>query len=407
MTGAPGMAAPRARDELTVCLVAGEESGDRLGAALMRALVRGHDGTVRFCGVGGRAMTAEGLTSLYPIDQHALMGFAAVVRQLPAILRRIRDTAAAIVAIRPHVLVIIDSPDFTLQVAKRVRAAAPGIPIVDYVSPTVWAWRPGRARAMRAYVDHVLAVLPFEPAVHERLGGPPCTYVGHPLVEHVGELRPSATETERRLADPPVLLVMPGSRRGEIRRFIEPFGQAIALVSQRVGQLELVVPTVPAIADDVRTAVSAWSPAPIVIDDPAGKHHAFRVARAALAKSGTGTLELALAGVPTVAAYRVAAWEAAILRLLAPQPSTIILANLVLGENVVPELLQEDCVPQKLAAALVPLLGPGPPRRRQLDAFARLDAVMEIGSAEPSTKAARIVLDVAARRRAPAAAGNP
>ena len=312
------------------------------------------------------------------------------------ILRRIRQTAAAIIAARPDVLVIIDSPDFTHRVARRVRAAAPSIPIVDYVSPSVWAWRPGRARAMRAYVDHVLAILPFEPAVHRKLGGPPTTYVGHPLAEQVKALRPDAAEFLRRQADPPVVLVLPGSRPAEIRRLLGPFGAALELVRHRAGNIELMLPSIPAVLQEVRNATADWPVAPRVIVDPEEKLRAFRIARAALAASGTVTLELALAAVPTVAAYRVAGWEAAIARRLIRVPS-VILANLVLGENIVPELLQDACVPERLAAALFPLLCDGPERRRQLEAFARLDQIMEIATAQPSRRAAEIVL-AAARR---------
>jgi len=170
---------------LKVHLVAGEESGDRLGAALMRALKQRHDAR------SGLPVSVDrtwpgGVRSPFAIDELSIIGFAAVPRRLPSILRRIRETAHAVVAARPDALVIIDSPDFTHRVARRVRAFAPSIPIVDYVSPSVWAWRSGRARAMRSYIDHVLAILPFEPAAHQQLGGPPCTYVGHPLAERVG-----------------------------------------------------------------------------------------------------------------------------------------------------------------------------------------------------------------------------
>jgi lipid-A-disaccharide synthase len=398
MTGAIPGQAPPARG-LAVFLVAAEESGDRLGAALMQALAERHPGAVSFAGVGGRAMVAAGLASLFPVGELPTMGFAAIPRRLAAILRRIRQTAAAAIAARPDVLVIIDSPDFTHRVARRVRAAAPDIPIVDYVSPSVWAWRPGRARAMRAYVDHVLAILPFEPAVHRRLGGPPTTYVGHPLAEQVKGLRPDAAEFSRRQADPPVVLVLPGSRPAEIRRLIDPFGTALELVRRRAGTIELLLPTVPALAEPVRNATANWPVAPRVIADSEEKLRAFRIARAALAASGTVTLELALAAVPTVAAYRVAAWEAAIARRLIRVPS-VILANLVLGENIVPELLQDACVPERLAAALVPLIADGPERRRQLEAFGRLDEIMEIATAQPSRKAAEIVL-AAARRELP------
>jgi len=395
MTGAiAGQAPPAGR--LAVFLVAAEESGDRLGAALMQALAQEHPGGLAFSGVGGRAMAAAGLDSLFAIEELPTLGLAAIPRRLAAILRRIRQTAAAIIAARPDVLVIIDSPDFTHRVARRVRAAAPSIPIVDYVSPSVWAWRPGRARAMRRYVDHVLAILPFEPAVHRKLGGPPTTYVGHPLAEQVKRLRPDAAELSRRNADPPVVLVLPGSRPAEIRRLLGPFGAAIERVRRDAGNIELLLPTVPALAEQVRNATATWPMAPRVIADWQEKLRAFRIARAALAASGTVTLELALAGVPTVAAYRVAGWEAAIARRLIRVPS-VILANLVLGENVVPELLQDECVPERLAAALVPLLADGPERRRQLEAFGRLDGIMEIATAQPSRRAAEIVL-AAARR---------
>ncbi len=393
MIGAiPGQAPPAGR--LAVFLVAAEESGDRLGAALMDALARQHPGALSFAGVGGGAMAAGGLESLFPIEELPIIGLASIPRRLAMILRRIRQTAAAIIAARPDVLVIIDSPDFTHRVARRVRAAAPSIPIVDYVSPSVWAWRPGRARAMRAYVDHVLAILPFEPAVHRKLGGPPTTYVGHPLAEQVKALRPDAAELLRRQADPPVVLVLPGSRPAEIRRLLGPFGAALELVRHRAGNIELMLPSIPAVLQEVRSATADWPVAPRVIVDPEEKLRAFRIARAALAASGTVTLELALAAVPTVAAYRVAGWEAAIARRLIRVPS-VILANLVLGENIVPELLQDACVPERLAAALFPLLCDGPERRRQLEAFARLDQIMEIATAQPSRRAAEIVLAAA------------
>ena len=240
---------------------------------------------------------------------------------------------------------IIDSPEFTHRVARRVRARAPEIPIVDYVCPSVWAWRPGRARAMRAYVDHVLALLPFEPAAMRELGGPACTYVGHPLSERAARLRPNAEEARRRLADPPVLLVLPGSRGSEIRRMAGVFGQAAALAAERVGKLEVVVPAVPRLAEAVQAAVAAWPVPARVVTDQDEKDAAFRIARAALAKSGTSTLELAVAGIPMVAAYKVPLFEEAVARLLLTV-DTVILANLVLGENVVPELLQRDFTPK-------------------------------------------------------------
>jgi lipid-A-disaccharide synthase len=392
MTAAPQFAA----QPLAIAIVAAEESGDALGAALARALTEA-DGAVRLSGVGGGAMAAAGIASPFSIAELSIIGLTAIPRRLPTILRRIRDTADAIVKARPHALVIVDSPDFTHRVARRVRRLAPDIPILDYVSPSVWAWRPGRARAMRRYLDHVLAILPFEPSVHAQLGGPPCSYVGHPLVERITELRPGPDETARRLAEPPIILVLPGSRSGEVSRLAGVFGAAIGRLRSRIGAFELVVPTIPQIAPQLRDSVAGWAVPPRLVVDPAEKWAAFRRARAALAASGTVTLELALSGVPMVAAYRLHALEAVVaraIRLRARLPS-VILANLVIGENVVPELLQEDCTPEKLADALFAVIGEGEQRQRQIEGFRRLDDIMKIGGTPPSAKAAAIVLRAA------------
>jgi lipid-A-disaccharide synthase len=378
-----------------VFLVVGEESGDRLGAALISAIKRRTQDRARFSGVGGAHIAAEGVQSLFPLGDLAIIGFAAIPASLPKILRLIRKTADAVVAARPDVLVIIDSPEFTHRVARRVRAIAPEIPIVDYVCPSVWAWRPGRARAMRSYVDHVLALLPFEAAAMQKLGGPPCTFVGHPLSERVAKLRPSAEEARRRLGDPPILLVLPGSRAGEIERMAWVFGKAASLLSDRIGGLEVVVPAVPQLAEMVREAVKLWQVPTRVVTELTEKDTAFRIARAALTKSGTSTLELAVASVPMVAGYKISLLEELAAHLMVKVPS-IILADLVLGEKVVPALLQRACTPAELALALLPLMSDTPERLRQVEAFGRLDAVMEIGKAVPSDRAAAVILDCAA-----------
>jgi lipid-A-disaccharide synthase len=378
-------------DLFQIFLVAAEESGDRLGAALMRALRQRADAPVQFAGVGGREMAAAGLDSLLPIDDFSIIGFAEIPRRLPRILRHMRANVRAIVARRPNVLVIIDSPGYTLWVARFVRRADPSIPIVDYVSPSVWAWRAGRARSMRRYIDHVLALLPFEPDVHRRLGGPPCSYVGHPLIEEAAKLRPDDAEAARRSASPPVVLAMLGSRSGEVSRLAAVFGEALARLQQRVGPIEVIVPTVAHLQTQVTKAIATWSIRPRVVAEHAEKQAAFRIARAALAKSGTITLELAVAGVPMVAAYKVSPLEACVIRRLVRVPSYI-LANLVIGENVVPELLQEQCTPERLDATLAPLIEDTPERRRQLEAFSKIDSIMEIGFQSPATRAADIVL---------------
>jgi lipid-A-disaccharide synthase len=373
-----------------VFLIATEESGDRLGANLMTVLRQRLGGAVRFEGVGGRMMAQQGLTSLFPIEELSIVGLAAVLKQLPKLLRLIRQTVDAVTRDRPDVLVIIDSPDFTHRVAKRVRARDASIPIVNYVSPSVWAWRSGRARAMRGYVDHVLALLPFEPAAYRELDGPPCSYVGHPLIEQIAALRPDPDEQKRRDDAPPVLLVLPGSRRSEIRHHMAVFGETLARLRADT-PFELILPTMPHLQEAVREAAKGWPVQPRIVVGEQEKKAAFRIAHAAFVKSGTVTLELALAGVPMVAAYKAGYVEAWIV-LKAIRVSSVILANLVIGENVVPEFIQQDCTPEKLLPALREILSDSPLRRRQLEAFARLDTIMSTGDQPPSVRAAEIVL---------------
>jgi lipid-A-disaccharide synthase len=345
-------------------------------------------------------MATEGLTSRFPIEELSIIGFAAVIRNLPAILRRIRETTQAVIAAAPDILVIIDSPDFTHRVAKRVRAAAPHIPIVDYVSPTVWAWRPGRARAMKPYIDHVLALLPFEPAAYEELHGPPCSYVGHPLTEQIAQLRPNASEQERRDEKPPVLLVLPGSRRSEIRRHMTAFGMTLTKLQAAGVAFEAVLPTMPHLEEAVTAALKYWKVRPRVVIGEQEKRAAFRIAHAALAKSGTVTLELALAGVPMVAAYQSGALEAFVVRR-AIRLNTVILANIVLGDNVVPEFHQRDVRSEVLMPVLRDVLGDTELRRKQVEAFARIDSIMSTGNQPPSVRVAEIVLATMRKARAP------
>jgi lipid-A-disaccharide synthase len=374
-----------------IFLIATEASGDRLGASLMKVLRQRLGDAVRFEGIGGQQMAREGLASLFPIEELSIIGLTAVVRQLPKIVRLIRNTAKAVADAGPDALVMIDSPDFTHRVARRVRARDRSIPIIHYVSPSVWAWRPGRARAMRTYVDHVLALLPFEPKEYERLRGPPCSYVGHPLTEQAKLLRPKPEEQRRRDEPPPVVLVLPGSRRSEISQHMAVFGQALARLHSEGMAPELILPTMPHLQEAVSQALVDWPVQPRVVLGEQEKRAAFRIARGALAKSGTVTLELALAGVPMVAAYRTGAAEAWVLRRLI-KANSVILANLVVGENVVPEYLQQDCTPEKLSHALREVLADSTLRQRQLNAFAKIDAIMSTGSEPPSVRAAEIVL---------------
>jgi lipid-A-disaccharide synthase len=383
-----------------IFMIATEESGDRLAANLMKVLRQRLGGAVRFEGVGGRSMAQEGLVSLFSIEELSIMGFTAVMRRLPLILRRIRETGDALIAASPDMLIIIDSPDFTHRVARRVRASNPEISIIDYVSPSVWAWRPGRARAMLTYIDHVLALLPFEPEEYRKLRGPPCTYIGHPLIEQVQTLRPSPDEQRRRDEQPPVLLVLPGSRSSEIRHHMAVFGEALGLLKAQGVPFEPILPTMPHLLDAVRAGIAGWSVQPRVVVGEQEKKAAFRIARAAFAKSGTVTLELALAGVPMVGAYKAGPIEMWI-ALHAIRVPSVILANLVIGENVIPEFLQRDATADKLVPALRDVLSDTPLRHRQVEAFARLDQIMSTGNQPPSVRAADIVLAALRKGRRP------
>lgn len=374
----------------TIWLVAGEDSGDQLGAKLMRALREAAPDTV-FGGVGGEAMAAEGFTSLFPLDDVAVMGYLPVLARARTLLRRIRETANDVIAAQPDVLVIIDSPGFTHAVAQRVRKAAPGIPIVDYVSPSVWAWRPWRAKGMRPFIDHVLALLPFEPAAHVRLGGPACTYVGHPLIERLAELRPDPVALARREHTPFPLIVLPGSRRSEIERLMPVFGPTLARIASQV-EIEAILPAVSRHRGRIEELAKSWTVPVRIVSGEAEKYAAFRTGRAALAASGTVTLELALAGVPTVVAYKVSRVEEFIARRLIQVPS-IVLPNLILDRNAMPEFVQAACSPENLAASVLPLLRGGPEREAQVTALERMDELTILPDGDtPSRAAARVVL---------------
>ena len=393
-------------ESLKIAIIVGEESGDQLGAGLIDS-IRARVPQAQFIGVAGERMIARGMPTMFAVSDVSVMGLTAVIGHLPKIVRHIRRTAREIAAARPDILIIIDSPGFTHSVAERVARRLPDLPIVDYVSPSVWAWKPWRARRMAKVMDHVLALLPFEPAVHERLGGPPCTYVGHPLIERLDDLRPTGGERPP-LSAGPTLLVLPGSRKSEVRRLMAPFGSTIgqlaaARARDGLSELKVVLPAVAALHDEIVERTASWPVKPEIVVGEAAKFSAFRSAHAALAASGTVTLELALAGVPMVVAYRVEI-IARMLKWLVKVPS-IVLANLVIGENVVPEFIDDDGSPQVLARQLAPLLDNTEARARQLAGFSRLDTLMALpGGKTPSEKAACIVLDLAAGGSAAGAA---
>ncbi len=393
------------RDELRLFVVAGEHSGDQLGGPLLAALHDMSDRPLSLSGVGGEAMAAQGCGSLFPLSEVAVMGPIAILGRLPKLIRRVHETVDAAVAMRPHALIILDSPEFTHAVAKRVRRKLPDLPVIDYVSPSVWAWRPGRARRMRRYVDHVLAILPFEPEAHRRLGGPDCTYIGHPLIERIDWIRSRDTQAFRKRlnldAERPLLVVLPGSRATEVNRLTGVFGETVARIVARKGPVDVVMPAASGVEHLIEQRLSDWTVKPHVLRGEEDKFSAFRAADAALAASGTVTLELALAQTPMVVSYRTEAIVAMFMWML--KAHSIVLPNLVLGENVFPEYVQGACNPETLSDAMLPLLdAKNPEFKRQMAALQGIDERMKLPSGTPSTRAARIVLDLAlADRTAP------
>ncbi|MEM1428422.1 MAG: lipid-A-disaccharide synthase [Pseudomonadota bacterium] len=372
---------------MRVFVIAGEPSGDRLGGALMAGLSHLEPG-VTFSGVGGPEMTAQGLISLFPMRELSVMGLAEVLPKYRLLKRRIAETAQTACAEAPDVLVTIDSPDFCLRVVKQVRARRPDQRVVHYVAPSVWAWRPGRAAKMAPLVDQVLALLPFEPPYMEA-AGMRCDFVGHPVAADpvASEAEVAAFRAAHGLGQGPLLCVLPGSRSGEIARLAPRFGVAL----QRLGRdMRVVVPTLPHLAPRLEAEVAGWPGDPLVLTpDPAEKRAIFRAAQAALAASGTVSLELAAAGTPMAIAYDVHPVTRAIAsRLL--RIDTFTLVNLVTETRTVPECMGKACTPANIAAALAGVLdAPDAQDAAMAQTMERLGR----GAEEPGLRAARAVLD--------------
>ena len=377
----------------TIFMIAGEPSGDVLGARLMAALCELTGGKVEICGVGGEMMREQGLESLFPMEELSVMGIAEILPHLPRLLRRIRETAAAVDRVAPDALVTIDSPDFTRRVVRRVTDRA--IPRIHFVAPTVWAWRPWRAKGFARDFTHLLALLPFEPPWFESVGLP-CDFVGHPVIESGADKGDGAAFRARHgiAADAPVVCVLPGSRRGEIVRLAGDFGSAMTLLVKQHSGMRLVVPTVEAMAPMVRDLAAGWPGSPIVLQGAAERYDAMAASNAALAASGTVALELALARVPTVVAYRVAPLTHFIVRrLLSIDFGNLI--NIIEDREIVPELIQGDCRPDRLAEALERMLGPE--GVAQTEAMQPALSQLGLGGEAPSRRAAQAVLDIIAR----------
>jgi len=362
---------------LKIAVIAGEESGDLLGADLVAALRRKTGRDIDLAGVGGAHLAGEGLKTFFDSDEIALMGLEAVLKKLPRLMSLTGRTAAFIAQERPDCLIIIDSPDFTHRVARKVRMLNPNIPIIKYIAPSVWAWRPERAKAMRAFVDHVLVVLPFEVEVMKKLHGPPATYVGHRLLSYP-PLRDACSRRDRESDNgdrAPALVVLPGSRHFEIRRLMPVFGQAVKELKERLPGLDIILPTLPKIESELRSLAAAWPVKPRIVAGEDEKWHAFAKADGALAASGTVSLELALCAIPMVLAYR-ADWFSKMFIMPKVTVWSAALPNLVADEPVVPEYFNEFVRSGMLARQLARHLAHGPARAAQLEGFKKITAAM-------------------------------
>ncbi|WIV52152.1 lipid-A-disaccharide synthase [Marivivens sp. LCG002] len=374
-------------------VIAGEPSGDKLGGALMEGLrLRVPD--ITFEGVGGAEMSSHGLTSFFPMDELSIMGIAEVLPKYFHLKRRIRQTAEAVLASRPDVLITIDSPDFCLRVAKLVKIMRPDLRCVHYVAPTVWAWRPGRADKMAKVIDHVLALFPFEPPFMQA-AGMDCDFVGHPVATEEIATQDEADAFRARIGGTgPLLLALPGSRRGEVTRLAERFGETVGIVAKQHPDLKVVLPCAAPVAPLVRELTTNWPVTPMLIDpitDPDAretKKAAFRAADVALAASGTVSLELAASGTPMVIAYDMnKVTRFMVKRLL--RVDTVTLVNLVAENRTVPEFLGENCIPEGIAAALEKvLLAPEAQRDAMQLTMERLGA----GGPPPGQRAADAIL---------------
>ncbi|NKL37560.1 lipid-A-disaccharide synthase [Rhizobium leguminosarum bv. viciae] len=380
---------------LKIAVIAGEVSGDLLGADLVAALKRIHSGPVELVGVGGEGLQAEGLRSLFDFSELSIMGITQVLSRLPKLYTLIRQTTADIIAARPDILLIIDSPDFTHRVAKRVRTALPDLPVVNYVCPSVWAWKEYRATRMLAYVDHVLAVLPFEPAVMQRLNGPATTYVGHRLVADPALLETRRLRVGRRPGNGTILL-LPGSRSSEIQKLLPYFEVATNELVARNGPTRFVLPTVTHKEALIREMTAGWGAKPEIVVGAEAKWKAFAEADAAMAASGTVILELALADVPVVSAYKVD-W---IMRMLTSgiKTWTGALPNLIADYAVVPEYLNDVVRGASLARWMERLSADTYQLKAMKEGY---DLIWQRMQTEkpPGEHAARILLDVLKKKK--------
>lgn len=385
----------RPEDGPLIFVIAGEASGDAIAGRVMESLKTQFAGKVRFAGVGGETMEAQGLRSLFPLEQISVMGIAEILPHARRLLRLMRHTADEIDRLQPDILFTVDVPGFCFGVWRRIRRSK--APRVHFVAPSVWAWRPWRVHKFARHLDHLLAFLPFEPPYFERVGLP-CTFVGHPVIE--GDLADGDGPAfrARHGIDPesPLLCVLPGSRRAEVKRLLGPFGETVRRLAVDVPGLRVVLPTLPHLADGIAAETNDW-PVPVtLLRDGTEKIDCFHASDAALAASGSVALELAIARVPMITVYRVTWTTYQIAKRMIRTPYGN-LVNILLDRPAVPELYQYDATPEKMSEAVRPLVKREAPHRAQLTAFDEAVEMLSVGDTPPSVRAAEVIADVLGR----------
>lgn len=380
-----------------IFILAGEASGDILGGRLMAALQNYAQMPIEFVGVGGETMQAQGLKSLFPMSDLSVMGLTEVISHLPRLWKRLHQTKLSILALKPDIIITIDAPDFCFRLAKRLRKS--GIPHVHYTPPTVWAWRPGRAKKIAKILDHLLAIYPFEPPYFEK-EGLPCAFIGHTVLEAgIEKIDSELFRTQRGIdKDAPLLCLLPGSRASEIHNLLPIFQQTVVLLKQLYPNLSVVIPLAPAVKSQVINLTKTWDIPIIFAEGENERYAAMRSSTAALAASGTVNLELAMAGTPFVIVYKVSALSAWVAKRLIKIPY-VAMVNILAKKQVVPELLQENCKPSKLMEAVSQLLSNPKVRQAQIAEFAGITQMLSPKGGLPSQEAARVVFKMMSTAR--------
>ncbi|MCL2469450.1 MAG: lipid-A-disaccharide synthase [Alphaproteobacteria bacterium] len=367
-------------------LIAGEASGDALGAPLIKAIQKKTNNKARFVGVGGPRMVRAGLTTLFPQSDLAHMGLFELVKHLPLLLKRLHQTIKAAKAMNPAALISIDSPDFSFRVARALKGR--GIPLIHYVAPSVWAWRAARAKKVAKFLDHLLALLPFEPPYFTK-EGLACTFVGHPLIESG-----AGQGDAKKYGDALLLTFLAGSRKSEVSRLLPVFKETAQLLKKDFPALELAMPVVPHLRDMIADEVKTWDLPVHILDNDKDKYDAMAASRAALACSGTVSVELALARLPGIIAYKTNPMTIWIARRFI-KLRYVTLVNIMQDRLVMPEFLQEDCTAEKLAPALKKLIDDEALRQEQIKDLDLVAAWLGKGQFIPSEKAADVVMQEA------------